>query len=225
MTSEHLPPAAPAPEATTPYAAPPAAPEGMEPFTPVAPEPFNTPPAPPARKSGGARGLNIALGVAVLIAACGVSFALGRATALASSSNVAALGGQGGAGPLGNGAAPGGGNLPNASFDLNGNGNGNGPGGFPGDGGNGPGFGRGGFGGPSVEGTVESVDGSSITLKLANGQTVKVNLNSSTTYKQQAAGSQSDVAAGKTVIVQITGRFDMDGQEGGSAASSVTVVP
>jgi hypothetical protein len=44
-------------------------------------------------------------------------------------------------------------------------------------------------------------------------------------YSQQAAGSASDVAAGKTFLVRISGRFDVDGQDGGSTASNVTVVP
>jgi hypothetical protein len=208
-----------------------------EPFTPVSPEPFYTPPAPPARKSGGARGLNLALAGALLIAGCGVSFALGRATAPAAAASVGGPGqgqtGQGlpggqnppagdpnGGTGTGNGPIPSGG--PNPSFDLNGNGNGEGgEGRGPGDGG----FGRGGFGSPSIQGTVQATDGKSITLKLANGQTITISLDANTTYSQQTAGSASDVAVGKTVIVSINGRLDFDGQEGGSTASKVTVVP
>ena len=212
---------------TQPTPPPPGFPGGAEPFTPVSPEPFYTPPAPPARKTGGVTGLNVALAVAVLIAGCGVSFALGRATAPAAAATADA-----GQGPIGQGA-PGdpnagaplgsgrplasGGALPNASFDLNGNQGG-------GDNGRGPG-GAGGFGGPSIQGTVAALDGKTLTLKLAGGQTITLKLNASTAYAQQAAGSASDVAVGKTVIVRVNGRFDQDGQEGGSTASTVTVVP
>ena len=204
-------------------------PAGTEPFTPVAPEPFYTPPAPPARRSGGgASGMTIALAVAVLIAGCGVSFAVGRATAPA-----AATAGTGQVAPGDpNGGAPGGGvpasgapltrggNLPNASFDLNGNGSG--------DTGRGPGDGRGpgGFGGgASIQGTVAATDGKTLTLKLANGQTLTIKLDASTKYAQQAAGNASDVAVGKSVIVAVTGRVDIDGNDGGSTAGTVTVVP
>jgi hypothetical protein len=41
----------------------------------------------------------------------------------------------------------------------------------------------------------------------ANGATITVGLDSSTTYHQQASGSSSDVQSGKTVIVQVTGGF------------------
>ena len=207
-------------------------PGGTEPFTPVSPEPFYTPPAPPARKTGGgASGMTIALTVAVLIAGCGVSFAIGRATApTAPTAGQASIGqgvpGEPNAGNPGGGVpasgAPlaGGGNLPNASFDLNGNGSG--------DTGRGPGDGRGpgGFGGgASIQGTVAATDGKTLTLKLANGQTLTVKLDASTKYAQEALGSASDVAVGKTVIVAVTGRGDIDGNEGGSTAGTVTVVP
>jgi hypothetical protein len=206
-----------------------------EPFTPVTPEPFYTPPAPPARKSGGTSGMTLALAAAVLIAGCGISFAAGRATAPAAAASVGGpdqgqlgQGGPGGQNPPaggvngGTGQGPLSSGAPNASFDLNGNGNGDGGQGGPGDGG---GFGRGGFGAPTISGTVQATDGKTLTLKLANGQTVTINLDAKTTYSQRAAGSASDVAAGKTVIVSINGRFDVDGQEGGSTASNITIVP
>ena len=52
--------------------------------------------------------------------------------------------------------------------------------------------------GASIQGTVESVDGSSLTLKPASGQTLTVGLSSSTTYNQQTAGSASDGFGGAT---------------------------
>jgi hypothetical protein len=211
---------------------PPSGPGGMEPFTPVAPEPFYVPPAPPARKAGGTTGLSLALGLAVLVAACGVSFAAGRLTSPA----LAASTGQGGGplagapgdpdlgGPTGNGGAAGvpgaGGNLPNPSLGVNGSNGGRGTEG---------GFGRGGlFGAPSIQGTVQSTDGKTLTVKLANGQVVTVALDGSTIYNQQTSGSQSDVTSGKTVIVRVSGRVGADElQNGGSVgtATTVTVVP
>jgi hypothetical protein len=71
-------------------------------------------------------------------------------------------------------------------------------------------FGNGGFGGAgrgvaggTVSGTVQSVDGSTLTIKLANGTTVTLDLSGSTTYHNETAGSSSDVKAGSTVTVQI----------------------
>ncbi len=47
-------------------------------------------------------------------------------------------------------------------------------------------------------------------------------------YHQQTSGSQSDVAAGKTVILKVNGRFGPDEQQGGGTlgtAADVTVLP
>lgn len=213
-----------------PNPGPPGTPGPTEPFTPVTPEPFYTPPAPPARRAGGgSRGLNLALAAAVLIAACGVSFAAGRVTAptaLASSTGQSGLarGGQNGlagapngsSGPLASGGA-----LPNASFNPNANGNAFGRG-------DDNGLGRGAFGSPTVQGTVTDVSSTSITVQLSSGATVTVGLNGSTTYHLQSTGSQSDVAAGKTVILQVNGRFGPDALQGGGTlgtATDVTVLP
>ncbi len=68
----------------------------------------------------------------------------------------------------------------------------------------------------------------SVTIALASGQTVTIGLGSSTTYHQQAAGSQADVAPGKTVILKVNGRVRPGRAASGAplgTASDVTVVP
>jgi hypothetical protein len=175
--------------------------------------------------------LNLALGVAVLVAATGIAFAVGRASAPAAvaapSANV--KGGAGGPAasglPLNGGGV---GNLPGASFDLGGNGNGGRPGGGD-DTDGGLGLER---GGGSVQGTVQSVTADGVTLKLANGRTITIGLDGSTTYHAEASAAPSDVAAGKQVIVRVTGGFRPgDGSANGSGgvrfgtAADVTVLP
>jgi hypothetical protein len=162
--------------------------------------------------------LNALLGLALVVAVGGVAFAAGRATAPAS----AAAGRTGFNGQAGQG---GGGLAPGAS-------------GAPGRGG----FGGGGFaGGLSVQGTVEAIDGTSITIKTAGGATVTLGLNGATTYNKQAPATSADVTTGSTVIVQVEGRGRGNGQGGPAAsgapsasgapatgfgsAGSVTVVP
>ena len=108
-------------------------------------------PAASSRKSGsGGRLLNIVLVVAAAVAIGGVAFAVGRNTAPVSAST-----GTG----RGNGTF--GGAFPGRSFTPGASGA--------------PGFGRGGFGGAlggaglTIQGTVESVDGDTMTIKTANG--------------------------------------------------------
>ena len=205
----------------------PAAPEPMPVGTAVvatgsaiAPTPAG---AKPARKSGSVSILNVALGVAVLVATAGVAFAVGRSTAPAPAATEVA------------GALPGGGRFftnggPGASFDPNGA-SGRAPtpamataAGF-------------GFGGaPTIEGTVDSVTADSVTIKTADGNTITIGLDSATTYHQQADATASDVEAGKTVILKLSGGFrpgngnGMERQCGNGSvslgtASDVTVVP
>jgi len=192
--------AAPVPE-PTPSVTPEDAPR------PLSPEP--TPPAPVARRSRGARWLNVALIGAVALAIAGVAFAAGRLTAPAS---VAA------------GRFPNGGQF----FDSNGQGGQNGqnrqggPGSF---------F----SGGATIEGTVESVTATTLTLKTASGQTIQIALDGTTTYHAQTDASASDVTAGGKVLVRVNlrGGNGANGANGGGAggdvtnptASDVTVVP
>lgn len=165
-----------------------------------------------------ARVLNLALGLAVVVAIAGVAFAVGRGTAPVSAAT--------GPGGFGNGPLP--------------SGFGNGP--FASGGPNGGGFGRG-FGGGatglSIEGTVTAVDADSVTIKTSTGATVELSITSNTEYHQQAAGTASDVATGKTVVVQVSG-FAGRGQPGApnesaapsaaagtttGTATDITVVP
>lgn len=81
----------------------------------------------------------------------------------------------------------------------------------------------GGFGGSaSVTGTVVSVSGSSMTIQLADGQTVQIAIGSSTTYHNQTAATSSNVAAGDTVQVQVSGGNDGASAVASSGASSET---
>ena len=60
--------------------------------------------------------------------------------------------------------------------------------------------------GLTIRGTVESVDGDTVTIKTANGQTIEVTTGADTTYNTQAPGSASDVTDGTTVQVQLRSR-------------------
>jgi hypothetical protein len=167
---------------------------------PVSTEPM--PAAPVARRSRGTRLLNVALVGAVALAIAGVAFAAGRLTAPA---NVAA------------GRFPNGGQV----FDGNGQGTQNG-----GQGGPGAFF----SGGPTIEGTVESLTATTLTLKTASGQTIQIALDGTTTYHAQTDASASDVTAGGRVLVRVNLRgTGATGNAGGAVtnptASDVTVVP
>ena len=200
-------------------------PRAAKPFVPVEPEPTAVPTAPvapapvtvasipgPARKSSSSgRLLNLVLVLAAAVAIGGVAFAIGRGTAAASGTT--GTNGTNGNGRVFGGAFPGGSFVPGASGA--------------------PRFGRGGGfgGGLTVQGTVESVDGDTLTIKIANGDTIKVTTGSSTTYHTQTDATAADVQAGKTVQVQIDGGFT--GRPNASAttaapvgtAGSVTVIP
>ena len=174
--------------------------------------------APAVRRSGAARLLNIALAGALVLAVAGVAFAAGRFTA---PSTVSA------------------GNFPNGGggqFFRNGQG---GQDGQNGQGGQNGTPGRGGFlgaGGITIEGTVESVDATTLTLKTASGQTIQIALDGSTTYHAQSDASASDVKSGGKVLVRLDARGGFfgggpqstagtGGTTTGPSASDVTVVP
>ena len=193
----------------------PAASNASMPPAPAGAMPPPVVPVPATRRSRGARILNAVLAVAVALAIAGVAFAAGRLTAPAAAF----------AGRFGNGA-------PGQIFNGNGNGNGNG-------GGRGQG-GAGGFlagGGVTIQGTVESITDTTLTLKTASGQTIQVALEGTTTYHAQSDASASDVKTGGTVLVRLNlrGGFGNAGPgsspgtaDGGATnptASDVTVVP
>ena len=158
----------------------------------------STPPPPviaPAKK--GDRTFRVLLAVGLLVAVGGVTFAVGRVTAPAAAASTR--------GGLGNGGFA------------------NGGAGAGGTGAGGAGFGRGaGFGGGVlVTGTVDSVSGTTMTLKEANGTTVTVNLAGTTTYHAQATATAADVTTGKHVQVQvaIAGAFGAPGASPEAGAS------
>ena len=82
-------------------------------------------------------------------------------------------------------------------------------------------------GGVLVTGTVDSVSGTTMTLKETNGSTVTVNLASTTTYHAQAAATAADVTTGKQVQVevQIAGGFGGQGVPGASPGADASPVP
>jgi hypothetical protein len=147
-----------------------------------------------SRTRGSGRFLNIVLGVAVAVAIGGVAFAVGRTTAPVSAATGATQGNGGVA-------------IPRGSFVPGANG--------------GPGFVRGGFAGsPTISGTVESVDGDTLTIKTASGQIITVKTGASTTYHTQAPADVSDVTTGTKVEVQV----QLDGP-GGAVRPSASGVP
>lgn len=165
-----------------------------------------TPALPVARRtSSGGRLLNVVLVLAATVAIGGVAFAVGRSSAPVSAAT-------------GNGRGDVGAGFPGGSFAPRASGQ--------------PGFGRGGFGGGlTINGTVESVTGDTLTVKTASGQTIEVTTGASTTYNTQSTADASDVQAGKTVQVQLAlggqGRPSASATTSGpvGTAGSVTVIP
>jgi hypothetical protein len=126
--------------------------------------------------------------IAALVAVGGIGFAIGHLTGgTTTTANT-----PGGLGNRGGFARPS--LAPGQTFDAGQFGGGNV--------GNG-GFGRGGIAGGNITGTVQSINGSTLTLTLANGTTVTVDLSGTTTYHNETAASSSDVKTGSTVTVQI----------------------
>ncbi|MFL5778192.1 MAG: hypothetical protein ACJ761_04545 [Chloroflexota bacterium] len=174
-------------------------------------------PAGSSRRRGAGLLVNGLLAVALLVAVGGVAFAAGRVSA-----PVAAAANGGGRFNNNGGATFGG---PAAS-------------GAPG-GGLGAALGGGGV---SLEGTVTAISADSVTLQLADGQSVTIPIDAQTTYHQRAAATASSVTKGTNVIVQLQGgrAFFGNGNNGNGnggpsasdqpgrtfpAAGSITVVP
>jgi hypothetical protein len=137
-----------------------------------------TAPIRPAKKQD--RATLALLLIAAMIAIGGVMFAVGRATAGSGGTAANNSGNRGGfAGRAFPSLAPG--------QTLN-----------PGQFGN-RGLGLGGV----VSGTVQSIGPDSMTITLASGSTVTVDLSGTTTYHSETAASATDVAVGSTVQVTI----------------------
>ncbi|MGH9888252.1 MAG: hypothetical protein ACREBE_22150, partial [bacterium] len=149
---------------------------GFAPPSPSAPSPSGSSAAPARSRANAARLLNLALIGALVLAVAGVGFATGRMTAPAQAASIG-TGRLGGDGFVRNGY----GQFGTGQF---GNGGGQGP------------VGIGGAGGLTIEGTVESVTGTTMTIKTADGQTQQVALDASTTYHAQTDASSDDVATG-----------------------------
>ena len=187
-------PTGPAPAGQVPTDQPPAgfaAVPGAVPPEASTPPVWSMPPAPvamppivaatpgaPARR--GRDPLTILMFAAAFVALGGVGFAAGRVTAPAAA--VASTGGRGGSGGF---------NFPGGGSFNPGGGNGAG------------GLGRFG-GGVSIQGTITETTADHITIKLANGSTVTIPVDSSTAYHRQASATSSDVQTGATVLVQLT---------------------
>lgn len=175
-----------------------------------------TPPAPvpptPASRSG-SRWLNVVLVLAAGLAIAGVAFAIGRATVPSALDQLRADGFPGG----GSGQVfVGGGDFPGGQA------NGQGQSGV---GGRIPFLATG--GGLALEGTVERIDGDSLTLRTADGEAIEVTLDGDTTYHTASAGSADSVTAGSKVVVRMQPGIGR-GQAGGTpalGADDVTVVP
>jgi hypothetical protein len=165
---------------------------------------------PPARKGPSARLLNWVLAGALVLAAAGIAFAVGRMTAPTASA-------------FGRGNFPGGATGQNGYFGGRNGGQG---GAFPGGGA----FLGGAGGGVTIEGTVDSVSATTLTLKLASGQTIQVALDPATTYHAQTNATSSDVVTGGKVLVQLNlgtrgAGGGEDGTVSGPTARDITVVP
>ena len=157
--------------------------------TPISP----VPPPVIRAKSSSRLGTGI-LALAALVAIGGIAFAGGRLTAPAAAATTAGTTGRQG-------------------FGFNG-----GAGASAGNGG-GTGFANrlgGENGGVTLQGTVTAISSSSLSLKLANGTTVTIPIDSSTTYHRQQAATSTDVASGATVLVEVSG---FGGRAGGTAGT------
>jgi len=155
----------------------------------------------PRRRGGGTMFLNVLLGLALVVAVGGVAFAVGRATAPASSgSGALAADGQNGRGFF---VGPGASGAPDRAGRFGGPG--------------GAGF--------SIEGTVQAIDATSMTITTASGQTVTIALDGNTSYQKASAATAADVTTGSKVSVQLNGRGGGQGRPGASAAPGASGAP
>jgi hypothetical protein len=200
----------------TPVPTTPVSPSTPQPAPAWTPDPTPTPmpatapvAAAPVRRGPSTRVLNTVLAGALVLAVAGIAFAVGRMTAPAAAASA-------------RGNFPGGGQGPNGYF-----------GGRQGGGTFGGGvFGAGGAGGGvTISGTVDAVSATTLTLKLASGQTIQIALDPTTTYHSQTNASASDIVTGGTVQVQLNlgrgagGAGGEDGAVTGPTARDITVVP
>jgi hypothetical protein len=162
--------------------------------TPVPPGTVASPLAPLiVEKRRGSPALTLLLGFALVVAVGGVAFAAGRLTAPASAA-ATGTGTRGGFGG-GNGFAPGASGAPGGGF-----------------------AGGGGLGGGAlvtVQGTVQAITPTSISLTLPSGAVVQIPLESATTYHGRTDATAADVKPGSQVQVELTGGAGGFGGRGG----------
>lgn len=174
-----------------------------------------------------ANSVTVLLAISAILALGGISFAVGRMVSTGgSTTGQAAVAGGNGPTTGGNGPTTGRNGLPGLAAN---------PGGGPIAPGTGAGIGVA-AGTTMVSGTVVSVGSGSITVRQANGQTVTIVTDSSTSYRTQTSATNADVTTGATVIVQTSGRSGFGRERGGisagaspgvnfgRAATSVTIV-
>lgn len=145
--------------------------------------------------------------IAAMIAIGGIAFAVGRVSAGSGTAAATPATGPGGFGPGAGRSFSIPSLAPGQTFDLGQFGGGNGRGGL----------------GSGIQGTVQSISGSTITIKLANGSTMTIDLSGTTTYHKEDAASQSDVTTGSTVRVTVAGGGN--GNPGATPAPGATTAP
>jgi hypothetical protein len=162
-----------------------------------------------ARRAGSTTAL---LAIAAVVALGGIGFAVGRATAPGRTGTVTTNAAAANGVPV-QGAAPSGaaalGAIPSGlagGLDDRG-----GPGG-------------GDFGASTITGTVVSVSSSSMTIKLATGQTVTVATGSSTVYHSQTTAASADVTAGASVVVQTSAATSTAAGAAGSRTATNVII-
>jgi hypothetical protein len=144
--------------------------------------------------------------IAAAVAIGGISFAIGHVTAGSGTAAATPALGRGGFGPGAGRSFSIPSLAPGQTFDTSQFG----------------GNGRGGFGG-GTQGTVQSISGGTLTIKLANGSTMTINLTGTTTYHKEDAASQSDITTGSTVRVTVAG--GANGNPGATPAPGATTAP
>jgi hypothetical protein len=167
-----------------------------------------------SRPSQGQRSAAYMLGVALLVAVAGVSFSAGRMTAAAATSTSS----NGTAAVANASGRPAGRNLPSLApgqtFNIGQFGAGRGAG---------TGAGTGGTSiasGGAITGQVVEIDGSTLTIQLANGTRVQVTTGTDTTYSSTASLDPNSISIGNTVTVLIgTGASASESPQPSASAS------
>lgn len=155
------------------------------------------PPASAAPGRSASRLTSLMLVIGLFVAVGGLAFAIGRITAPAAAASSGVVTGAG---------FPGAG-FGGAGFAAGGNGT------------NGTNGAAGGFGAAGeliLKGTVAAISPESLTLKLANGTTLVLPLDATTTYHRQDAASPSDVRPGSSVALEVAGFGRFGGQPNAS---------